>query len=308
MNETERFENLQTAIKLNPNNFQARRELIMQCLDFGFEDTALFHIKYLLKVFPSDADLYFNLGICYEKLKNYKLALNAYEKAVELKPQEPDFLYNLALVYETLGDSTAAMENFKKVIFYKNEDANAFFSIGVLYSKENNSDMAIKCYKKAIEYNYSDYFAHFNLANEYKKTKQYDFALLEYRKVLELSPDYAWAYFNIAQIYWELNRSDDAILMLKKTIEKNTKDWEAIKLLIQILISKNKINEAQKILNALEKNSKNGDVYYLLSRIFELKSDNKARVDYLALALENKNTLTFDLSSVNQEYLRLKNK
>ena len=95
MNETERFENLQTTIKLDPNNFQARRELIMECLDFGFEQIALYHIKYLLKVFPKDADLYFNTGICYEKLKDYNSALKAYQKAVELKPQEPDFLYNL---------------------------------------------------------------------------------------------------------------------------------------------------------------------------------------------------------------------
>ena len=37
MNDIERFENLQTAIKLNPKNFQARRELIMLCLDLGYE-------------------------------------------------------------------------------------------------------------------------------------------------------------------------------------------------------------------------------------------------------------------------------
>ena len=28
---------IQTTIKLNPKNFQARRELIMLCLDMGFE-------------------------------------------------------------------------------------------------------------------------------------------------------------------------------------------------------------------------------------------------------------------------------
>ena len=56
MNDTERFKNLQTTIKLNPKNFQARRELIMLCLDLGFESVALHHIKYLLEIFPDDAD------------------------------------------------------------------------------------------------------------------------------------------------------------------------------------------------------------------------------------------------------------
>ena len=130
MNETERFENLQTTLKLNPKNFQARRELIMLCLDLGFETAALSHIKYLLKIFPQDANLYFNMGICYEKLKNIDEAMESYKNAVELKPDEPDFLYNLALIYEQKGKIEEAMQHFKKVIFYKTEDANAFFSIG----------------------------------------------------------------------------------------------------------------------------------------------------------------------------------
>ena len=59
MNEIERFENLQTTIKLNPGNFQARRELIMLCLDLGFEKVALSHIKYLL-------DIFFKYGFPYD--------------------------------------------------------------------------------------------------------------------------------------------------------------------------------------------------------------------------------------------------
>ena len=91
----------------------------MLCLDLGFEKAALSHIKYLLEIFPDDANLYFNTGICWEKLKNYDNALIAYQKAVELKSDEPDFLYNLALCYEIKGEIEKAKEYFKKVIFYK---------------------------------------------------------------------------------------------------------------------------------------------------------------------------------------------
>ena len=80
MNDIERFENLQTTIKLNPKNFQARRELIMLCLDLGFEKVAMSHIKYLLEIFPDDANLYFNAGICWEKLKEYEKAEKLYNR------------------------------------------------------------------------------------------------------------------------------------------------------------------------------------------------------------------------------------
>ena len=305
MNDIERFEHLQTTIKLNPKNFQARRELIMLCLDLGFEKVALFHIKYLLDIFPDDANLYFNTGICWEKLKNLDNALIAYKKAVEIAPDEPDFLYNLALVYEQLGDIDSAMENFKKVIFYKNEDSNAFFSIGLLYSQKNDSKTAIKCFKKAIEYNYSDYFAHFYLAQEYKKNKEYDFALNEYRKVLELSSDYSWAYYNSAQIYYEINRIDDSITMLKKAYEKNPKDLECLKILCLILISEARQDEAMDILNDFAQREENGDVYYLMSKIFELNEDEFAQLDCLESALENISSLTFNSNAVKKEFREL---
>ena len=127
MNDIQRFENLKKTVENDPTNFQARRELAVLCLDLGFDQVAMKHLSYLTGVFPNDANLYFNAGICWEKLKHPKYALNAYKKAVELKGDDPDFLYNLALAYETNGMDDEAILNLKKVICIKNDDANAFF-------------------------------------------------------------------------------------------------------------------------------------------------------------------------------------
>ena len=134
-----------------------------------------------------------------------------------------------------------------------------------------------------------------------------DDAIKEYRKVIELSPDYSWAYYNIAQIYWELKRLDDAVIMLKKTIEKNPKDFEAYKLLAQILIKENKQDEALEILSEVSEKVENGDIYYLMSKIFEIDEDKNSQLDCLELALDNKNTLTFNPTAVNAQYKELKN-
>ena len=57
----------------------------MMCLDMGFDMMALKHLNYLSNTFPNDPNLYFNIGICWEKLKQFKFALDAYTKAVKLK-------------------------------------------------------------------------------------------------------------------------------------------------------------------------------------------------------------------------------
>ena len=139
------------------------------------------------------------------------------------------------------------------------------------------------------------------MACEYKKLGEIDFALSEYRKVLELSPDYSWAYFNIAQIYFELNRLEDAVIMLRKTIEKNPKDMEAYKLLSQIMIKQGQIDDTLEMLTDIAQNNENGDIYYLMARIFELNEDNDSRRDCLELALNYNDTLTFPIENIKQE-------
>ena len=45
-------------------------------------------VNYLKNIFPDDANLYFSIGICWEKLKEYNYVLDSYKKAVELRKDE----------------------------------------------------------------------------------------------------------------------------------------------------------------------------------------------------------------------------
>ena len=93
---------------------------------------------------------------------------------------------------------------------------------------------------------------------------------------------------------------------MKKCIEKNPKDIEAYKLLCQILIKQGNIKEAKNIVvNYTEKND-NGDMYYIMSKLFEIDGDKKSQLETLELVLENQNTLTFDVDSIKMEYNELK--
>ena len=94
--------------------------------------------------------------------------------------------------------------------------------------------------------------------------------------------------------------------MLKKTVEKNPKDIEAYKLLAQILMKQEKIDEALELLTDVAQNNENGDIYYLMARIFEINGDEQSRHDCLELALTYKDSLTFPFDSVKAEFQSLK--
>ena len=46
-------------------------------------------------------------------------------------------------------------------------------------------------------------------------------------------------------------------------------------------------------------------INYLMSKIFELNEEPKSRLDCLEMALENKETLTFDFYKVRREYKQM---
>lgn len=66
------IETLQSILKSDPSNFQARRELSILLVNNGFNEEAEGNLEYLLKYFPDDAEILYNLGIVYEKLKKIR--------------------------------------------------------------------------------------------------------------------------------------------------------------------------------------------------------------------------------------------
>ena len=124
------IKNLQTVLQEDPSNFQARRELSFLLVQNGFNEEALSNLLYLAKYFPEDAELQYNLGILYEKLKDFESAELAYKKAIEISPQE-DFYYNLGEVLVSLQKWDEAIETFKTVIKTDANDGNCYFNIGL---------------------------------------------------------------------------------------------------------------------------------------------------------------------------------
>ena len=89
MSKLDKIEELQQLIKEDSSNFQARRQLAVLLMDCGFNEEALQHLLYLAKMFSYDDGIYYNLGIVYEKMKNFKKAKESYEKAIELEEMMP---------------------------------------------------------------------------------------------------------------------------------------------------------------------------------------------------------------------------
>lgn len=294
------IEKLQEILQNDPSNFQARRELSIKLANDGFNEEALSNLQYLLKYFPEDAELHYNIGILHEKLKDFEKAKIAYRKAIEISPQE-DFYYNLGEVLVTLEEWNEAIEAFKTVIKTDNKDGNCYFNLGLCYYHKDEINIATDNFQKAIELNPKDIFAHFYLGNIYQNNGLTNFAQESYKKVLEITPDYSWAYFNLASIAFQNNNLEEAKEYLLKTIEYNKYDIEAYKLLTKICMKESEFEEIITILETRLKNEENGDLFYILAQVYKHVGQKEGYMINLTRALANNLTLSFSNSIVKAE-------
>lgn len=297
------IEKLQELLQSDPSNFQARRELSILLADRGFNEEALSNLEYLTKYFPEDAELQYNLGILYEKLKNFDKAETAYKKAIEISPQE-DFYYNLGEVLVSEKKWDEAIDAFKKVLKDDPKDGNCYFNLGLCYFNKEEMNLATDNFQQAVNLNPQDLYAHFYLGNIYQNNGLTNFAEESYKKVLTISPDYSWAYFNLASIAYKNENLELAKEYLLKTIEYNKNDIEAYKLLTKISM---KLEEVEEIITLLEtrldeEDNENGDLYYILAQVYKQIGDNEQYAENLENALEESLTLTYPRNIVEQEY------
>lgn len=302
MSNLDKIEELQSILKEDQANFQARRRLGILLLDSGFAEEALKHFIYLSKIFPEDSGIYYNLGIVYEKLKNLDKAETAYLKAIEFSPEEIDSHYNLGLVYIDKKEYEKAVDCFENVLAKDNNDSNSYFSIGLCYFKEGKLDGAKYYFERTININDEDIYAHFYLGNIHKEQGNIEEAEKEFNKVLEISPDYSWAYFNLAVIDYERGDLRSSIEKLEKTLEYNPKDTEAYKIYTKILSKEGLYDDALAIINqALGICGAGGDLYYIAAQVNKLKNNREDYVKCMNNALKYNTTLSVSPKLVKKE-------
>jgi len=80
-------------------------------------DKALSIYKEILKKYPQNPDIYYNLGVIYLKKSNYIQAAHYFEKVIQLNPSDKDAYYNLGVLYESyLNDKKKAISYYQKYL------------------------------------------------------------------------------------------------------------------------------------------------------------------------------------------------
>ncbi len=132
---TETFEK---AIEINPERWGTYLAYANRLIEIKREKDAINLFEKVISDYPDSARAYAYYGyLLYDKLKNYSLAIEKYNKAKEIDPEDHEVYNELSYAYTKIGDFDKALESVNKAIRllpnsieYIDSRADLYYSFG----------------------------------------------------------------------------------------------------------------------------------------------------------------------------------
>jgi tetratricopeptide (TPR) repeat protein len=157
-------------------------------------------------------------------------AVEAYNKAIELRPFYADAYVGLGDAKAAKGDVDGAVGAYTKALSYNPINPRVHMSLGKIYYAEKGLYYeSVTAYKKAIDLDVNSVEARMGLGEVYEDKGLYKEAVEEYRKVIELDAKHTGAMYNLALVY-EKTDPREAIAQWERYITlasqlPSEKDW-----------------------------------------------------------------------------------
>ena len=164
------------AVKLDPSSEDAVTTLALLYTEEG-DSTRAAQVLSSVPDASRSAKLYSVMGYTYEQQKEYKKAIDAYRKAIELDRDNLDAIRGLAQNLLNDGQTDAALEQYKIIAEANPEDAQTYLHMAEIYRKEGKFDLALDNLKKAQSMVQDSMEVPYNIAAVYQAEGRYDEAV-----------------------------------------------------------------------------------------------------------------------------------
>jgi tetratricopeptide (TPR) repeat protein/TolB-like protein len=157
-------------------------------------------------------------------------AVEAYQKAIDLRPFYADAHVGLGDARAAKGDVDAAIGAYQKALTYNAVNPRVHMSLGrIYYSEKGLYYESVQAYKRAIDLDAQSVEARMGLGEVYEDKGLYKEAVEEYRRVIELDDKHTGAMYNLALVY-EKTDPKEAIAHWERYIAlasqlPSEKDW-----------------------------------------------------------------------------------
>lgn len=167
------------------------------------------------------------LGLLNARLGKNDVALQEFQKALEINPRDAAALTGMAGVYENAGKVADAEANLKRAIALRPDYWEGYSELGYFYRRQRRAQDSIAQFQEVIKLTPDNASAYNDLGVEYMELSdsQSDAAAeAALQKSLQLAPNYQ-AYANLGWLYMNKKRYAESAEATRKALELNDKDW-----------------------------------------------------------------------------------
>lgn len=151
----------------------------------------------------------------------WKLARDAYTKALKSEPDNTDALYGYAKMTYYMDDLKLAKTTCQAIIDKDPTNAEALALMGKLAAEDFNYVRAIKLTQDALKYDPDNYNYYLDMGSYYRYQGKYSESVKCWDKCVEILPDYFLAYAYLAGIYDEQGKFELALQNYRQVIRTN---------------------------------------------------------------------------------------
>jgi len=261
----------------------------------------------LLAIKPNAPDIYQQMGDCYHKMAEYRQALEAYGKLIQLRPEDWKTWYKIAKIQLSLANVPKAEDVWEKIkshinscdalIFHgdllllKGEDTKAehayrqtlakcprnqtaMIRLAVCLAGKGENAKADKVFKTLSDLSPQSTDILLQMSNFCSITVNERAAQLFINKAIKLKPHNQELQIKLAKFYLETGRHDQAVTTLKKFLQSRPKNHYAKKMIIEAYLLSSRCREAGQYLNSLTEREQKRFEFQLLKGKYYLNSLN----------------------------------
>ena len=282
------YQELSRAVELAPDNYQAHLDLANLLISARQMKDAQTHLDILRDKQPNTPATHEAWANFYSAQDDLGAAMQEMQKGITADPNRSDSYLTLALFQLRSSLFDAAEANFKKAAALDPKSMNAQLALGAFYQTRNRLPEAEQQFRHVIELEPKDpapraAFVRL-LMTEGKKSETENF--LRQTKV-DLS-DNSEGYRMLGDFYFATGDVDRATAEYSSLFSDHPKDIEVKRNYIQLLILKNRLDEAGKLDDEILKlNPHDLDALIYRGQIQLRRNDAGGAVDSLQTALRN---------------------
>ncbi len=164
-----------------------------------------------LEIAPDFFAAHYNIALVYQKLGKTGLAIVHYQAALQINPVFPLAYYGLGMAYVTTGQYDPAKKAFEEVLRLEPSHLPSKSALGWLYIAQGFPDLAEPYFGQVLSVHPDSLRDRLGLATIYNQRHEFDKAIPEYERVLQTDPDNMLAHYHLGLVYEELGQKEKAV-------------------------------------------------------------------------------------------------